>query len=203
VASAFGGQMYVSGSPSTSLLKPFGEQSYYTASLYAAIAVLLALRKRGQTGKGEHVDLSLQEAVVSTLDHVMVRYFYEKVVPQRHGSMHWNHSFCVLPCKGGHILVTLFERWDTLVEWLESEGMDEDLKDERYKEEAYRLERINHIMQVLERLVAIQDGKILAFSGNERLHEWRKRNTTLIDCKGKTQLGLWKCRIECDDIGII
>jgi benzylsuccinate CoA-transferase BbsE subunit len=151
VASAFGGQMYVSGSPSTSPLKPFGEQSYYTASLYAAIAVLLALRKRGQTGKGEHVDLSLQEAVVSTLDHVMVRYFYEKVVPQRQGSMHWNHSFCVLPCKDGHILVTLFERWDTLVEWLEGEGMAEDLKDKRYKEEAYRLERINHIMQVLER----------------------------------------------------
>ena len=151
VASAFGGQMYVSGSPSTSPLKPFGEQSYYTASLYAAIAVLLALRKRGQTGKGEHVDLSLQEAVVSTLDHVMVRYFYENVVPQRQGSMHWNHTFCILPCKDGHILVTLFERWNTLVEWLEGEGMAEDLKDERYKEEAYRLERINHIMQVLER----------------------------------------------------
>lgn len=41
VASAFGGQMYVSGSPSTVPLKAFGEQSYYVASLYAAIGTLL------------------------------------------------------------------------------------------------------------------------------------------------------------------
>ncbi|MCJ7786176.1 MAG: CoA transferase, partial [Desulfobacterales bacterium] len=42
-ASAFGGQMYVTGSPSTPPLKPFGDQSYYTASLFAAVSILLAL----------------------------------------------------------------------------------------------------------------------------------------------------------------
>ena len=36
--------------------------------------------------------------------------------------------------------------------------------------------------------VAIQDGKIIAVSGNESLHELRQRNTTFIDCKGKTVL---------------
>ena len=75
VASASGGQMYISGSPSTPPLKPFGEQSYYAASLYAAIGILLALRSRRQTGKGDRIDISLEEVFVSTLDHVMVRYF--------------------------------------------------------------------------------------------------------------------------------
>ncbi|MBM4307164.1 MAG: CoA transferase, partial [Deltaproteobacteria bacterium] len=72
VSSAFGGQMYVSGSPSTPPLKPFGEQSYYAASLFAAIGILLALRKRNRSGEGEHIDISLQEAVVSTLEHIMI-----------------------------------------------------------------------------------------------------------------------------------
>ncbi len=102
VASASGGAMYVSGLPSAPL-KPYGEQSYYTASLFAAIAILLALRKRVRTGQGEHIDISLQEVVISTLEHVMVRYFYEKIIFQSQGSLHWNFSFCILPCKDGLI----------------------------------------------------------------------------------------------------
>ncbi len=151
VASAFGGQMFVSGSSSTPPLKPFGEQSYYTASLFAAIWILLALRKRVHTGRGEHIDISLQEAVTSTLDHVMVRYFYEQIMPKRQGSLHWNYSFCILPCKDGHILMTPFQQWETLVEWMDNEGKVEDLKDEKYKEEEYRLMHSDHIIKVLER----------------------------------------------------
>ena len=83
VASASGGQMYVSGSPSSSPLKPFGEQSHYIASLFAAVGIMLALRKRVRMGKGEHIDISIQEAVASTLDHVMVRYFYEQIISKR------------------------------------------------------------------------------------------------------------------------
>jgi crotonobetainyl-CoA:carnitine CoA-transferase CaiB-like acyl-CoA transferase len=151
VASAFGGPMYVSGSPLTPPLKAFGEQSYYTASLFAAIGILLALRKRDQSGGGEHIDISLQEAVVSTLDHIMIRYFYEKVILKRQGSLYWNNSFCILPCKDGHILLTLFQQWETLVEWMDNEGMAEDLVDEKYREEEYRLRHVDHIIEVLKR----------------------------------------------------
>ncbi len=129
VASAYGGSMYVSGSPSTPPLKPFGEQSYYTSSLFTAIGILLALRKRIHSKKGEHIDISLQEAVVSTLDHVMVRYFYEKFVSKRQEGLSWNNTSCILPCKNGYIFITLFQQWETLVEWMESEGMAEDLTD--------------------------------------------------------------------------
>src|SRR4030042_1632208 len=86
VASAFGGKRYVTGSPSTAPLKPFGHQSYYSASLFAAVSILLALRKRNRTGKGEHIDISLQEAAISTLDHVMVRYFFENTIAKRQRS---------------------------------------------------------------------------------------------------------------------
>lgn len=151
VTSAFGGHMYVSGSPTATPLKGFGEQSYYTASLFAAIGVLLALRKRAKTGKGEHIDISLQESVTATLEHVMVRYFSECVIHQRQKSVHWNEDFVVLPCKDGFIHVTLFQQWETLIEWLATEGMDEDLKDEKWLDDNYRREHIEHIIEVLER----------------------------------------------------
>jgi benzylsuccinate CoA-transferase BbsE subunit len=150
VAAAFGGQMSVSGLPSKPL-KPFGEQSYYTASLFGAIAILLALRKRKRTGRGEHIDLSLQESVVATLEHVVVRYFSEGVIPKREGSLHWNRSFCILSCKDGHILMTPFLKWETLVEWLEGEGMAEDLPDKKYIEEEYRRRHFAHIQDVLQK----------------------------------------------------
>lgn len=149
VASAFSGQMYVSGSPSSPPLKAFGEQSYYAGSLFAAIAILLALRKRAITGRGEHIDISLQEAVTSTLEHVIIRYFYERIIPERQGSLHWDRSFCILPCRDGHLLMTPFQQWGTLVEWIQSEGMSEDLGDERYCEEGFRLSHFDHIVDVL------------------------------------------------------
>jgi len=151
VASAYGGQMYVSGSPSTPPLKPFGEQSYFTASLNAAIGILLALRKRVHTERGEHIDISLQESVSSTLDHVMVRYFNEMLITKRLGNLYWNNSFFILSCKDGHILMAPFQQWETLVEWMDSEGMAEDLKEEKWREEEYRIRNIEHILQVLER----------------------------------------------------
>lgn len=151
VASAFGGGMYVTGSSAGPPLRLFGEQSYYTGSLFAAVGVLLALRKRCRSGKGEHIDISLQEAVVSTLDHVMVRFFYEKVIAKRQGSLSWNDTFCVLPCKDGHFLLTLSVQWDTLVEWMNSEGMAEDLLEEKYREEEYRMTHRDHIIEVLKR----------------------------------------------------
>jgi len=150
VASAFGGQMYVSGSPSSPPLKPFGEQSYYMASLFAAIGILLALRKRHHSGKGEHLDISLQEAVVSSLEHVMIQYFYEKIVPTRQGALLWNNSFSILPCKDGYVLISLFQQWETLVEWMDNEGMAQDLKDEKYREEEFRRRHLDHIIEVLQ-----------------------------------------------------
>jgi len=151
VASAMGGQMYISGSPSTPPLKPFGEQSYYTASLFAAIGILLALRKRKLSGKGEHIDISLQEAVTSSIDHIMIRYFYDQIISKRQGSLYWNNAFCILACKDGFILVTLFHQWETLIEWMDSEDMAEDLMDERWNDEEYRLQHRDHIIEVLKR----------------------------------------------------
>jgi crotonobetainyl-CoA:carnitine CoA-transferase CaiB-like acyl-CoA transferase len=151
VASALGGQLYVTGEPGKPPLKPFGNQSYYLASLFAAIGVLLALMSRHGSGKGQHIDISLQECVAAALDHVLVHYFYQDTVAERRGSLHWNNAFRVFPAQDGYILLSLFYQWPTLVEWLASEGMAEDLADEKWRGRNYRLEHIDHVIEVLER----------------------------------------------------
>jgi benzylsuccinate CoA-transferase BbsE subunit len=151
VASALGGQLYVTGEPGKPPLKTFGNQSYYLGSLFAAIGVLLALMQRHSSGKGQHIDISLQECVAAALDHVLVRYFYQDEVAQRRGSRHWNNAFRVFPAKDGYVLLSLFYQWETLVEWLESENMAEDLTEEKWQDGDYRRQNVDHIIEVLER----------------------------------------------------
>ncbi|MCX7911634.1 MAG: CoA transferase, partial [Dehalococcoidales bacterium] len=119
---AIGGWMSVTGLPDAPL-KLYGEQAYHTASLFAVNGILLALMDREVTGCGQHLDISIMECVAATLDHVLVRYFYDGVVSSRRGSRHWNNASAVLPAADGFILVSIHQNWETLVEWLASEGM--------------------------------------------------------------------------------
>lgn len=151
IASASGGQMSVSGSPKKSPLKAFGNQSHYSASLFAATAVMLALNQRGKTGKGDHIDVSLQASVTSTLEHVMTSYFGEKTIQRRLGGLHWNGEFVVLPCKDGFVHATLLQQWETLIGWLDAEGMAEDLKEKKWLDDDYRREHIQHVIEVMTR----------------------------------------------------
>ena len=149
IASATGGQMYVCGAHDTPPLKPYGEQSYYVASLFAAIGILIALRERNHSGKGQHIDVSLQEAVAATLEHVLVRYLYDKAIPKRQGGFHPNDSLYLLPCKDGYILLMIDRDWDILIGWLDSEGMAKDLKERKWQKEEYRRQYWNHVVDIL------------------------------------------------------
>ena len=66
------------------------------------------MRKRRVTGEGAYIDLSAQEALASTLDHVMVDYFSAKTITRRQGSVYGSGLSSILPCRDGHI-----ERYDT------------------------------------------------------------------------------------------
>jgi len=123
IAAASGGQMYVCGQPGRPPLKPYGDQPYYTASLFAACSILLALRGREISGRGQYIDISLQEATAAALEHVLVQYFYDKTVPTRQGSLQWNAASGIFDCCDGHVLLTFSREWDTLVDLLGSRGM--------------------------------------------------------------------------------
>lgn len=153
VAGALGGQLYLNGEADRPPLKLFGDQSYYLASLNAAIGVLLALHHRHATDRGQHLDISLQECVAAALDQVLVRYCYENTIAKRQGSIHGKGYFRVFAAEDGYVLVAMFYQWPTLADWLDAEGMAEDLTDAKWLDREYRREHIDHIIAVLERWV--------------------------------------------------
>jgi crotonobetainyl-CoA:carnitine CoA-transferase CaiB-like acyl-CoA transferase len=172
VASALGGQLYLSGEPDLAPLKPFGAQSYYLASILAAIGVLLALVRRHSSGRGQHLDISLPECVASALDHALVRYFYQGEVAKRQGGLHWNGAFNVFPARDGYVLLSLFYQWPTLVEWLTSEGMAEDLTDDKWRDRDYRLQHIGHVIEVLGRWAKSHSVAELVEKGQSMRFPW-------------------------------
>ncbi|NQT32024.1 MAG: CoA transferase [Deltaproteobacteria bacterium] len=172
VASAMGGQLYVCGEAGSPPLKAFGNQSYYLASLFAAIGIMLALWRRHSSGRGQHMDISLQECVAAALDHALVRYFYQGEVAKRRGSLHWNNAFRVFPARDGYILLSLFYQWETLMEWLESEDMAEDLTDAKWRDRDYRLEHIDHVIEVLERWAKSHPAAELVEKGQSMRFPW-------------------------------
>jgi benzylsuccinate CoA-transferase BbsE subunit len=146
---ALGGWLSVTGELQAPL-KLFGNQAYSIASLFAVNGILLALWRRHATGRGQYIDISVLESVAAALDHALVRYFYQGIVSGRQGSRHWNNAFRVFPCKDGFILLSFFQHWETLVEWLASEGMAADLTDEKWQEREVRIKGLDHIIRILE-----------------------------------------------------
>jgi crotonobetainyl-CoA:carnitine CoA-transferase CaiB-like acyl-CoA transferase len=138
VQAAFGGQMHVTGSSCGKPLKLAGSQSHYAASLFGANAILLHLKQRAITGRGSYIDLSVQEAVASTLDHVMIDYFQRRIAPDHPPDDARIESFFTLPCKNGYVEIPLLRDWETILELVNSEEAPDKRLEVHWKDAAYR-----------------------------------------------------------------
>ncbi|MCP5645303.1 CoA transferase, partial [Klebsiella pneumoniae] len=58
--------------------------------LYSTIAIQAALLSRHQTGKGQHIDMSLLDVQVAALANQGMNYLTSGVVPKRMGNSHPN-----------------------------------------------------------------------------------------------------------------
>ncbi len=151
IASALGGLLFVNGKPQRPPLEVPGQQAYNTACLFTAIGIMIALLTRSTAPTGQYLDISIHECVAATLDHILVRYFMNGDIAERLGSLHWNNSFRVFTCQDGYILLSLTHQWDTLVEWLDSEGYAEDLIDMKWHDLEVLQKHLDHIIDVLEK----------------------------------------------------
>jgi crotonobetainyl-CoA:carnitine CoA-transferase CaiB-like acyl-CoA transferase len=170
---ALGGWLSVTGEPDTPL-KLYGTQAYNTAALFAVNGILLALWQRRETGRGQHIDISIMECVAATLDYVLPRYFYGGEVPGRQGSLHWNNAFRIFKCADGYVLLSLHLHWETLVEWMASEAMAGDLTGEKWRDREKRNRNIGHIIKVVERWTLKHKAGELVEKGQLMRFPWAK-----------------------------
>jgi succinyl-CoA:(S)-malate CoA-transferase subunit B len=86
IANAFGGLSYLAGYPDLPPVTP-GSATIpdYLAGLYGAFGVMLALRARDVTGRGQFIDIGLYEPIFRILDELTAAYHHNGFVRERMG----------------------------------------------------------------------------------------------------------------------
>jgi crotonobetainyl-CoA:carnitine CoA-transferase CaiB-like acyl-CoA transferase len=172
VALAMGGQMHSCGYddlPGSPPIRPWGDHGNYIASHYALLGTLSALIYRDLSGKGQYIDASAHEACSSTTEAALPTYLYSPhgVVSRQTGRHHAVTPTSKTLCKtvdGKYLIVfRIFmdlSSWISLVKWMDSYGMAEDLGDQKFKDMAARRtagsEDADYAMEVLRKFITTQ-----------------------------------------------
>ena len=122
VCSAMGGVMYLGGSPDRPPLAEPGDFPYHLAATFAAYGVLLALRHRERTGRGQTVEVSCQD-VQADQQHTIVNYSANAAFVERAGSrspVGGGMPYGVYPVKDGycHLVVISPAHWRNFIRWM-------------------------------------------------------------------------------------
>lgn len=165
---AMGGLMYIFGAYDREPLKHAFNQAQFKAGTDAASAALMALYHQRMTGQGQHVDVSIQEAVASGLRDVVNNYTYTGAIRRRQP----NHSGDMQRIRAtgdGFLLpnpgLGSGLNWDSYVEFL---GLPE-LDDDRFRTPSARLVNAEELGRILDEYF-IRQGKYEMFYGS---HERR------------------------------
>ena len=217
VVMAASGYMQITGEPDEPPVRQGNEHSHYPAAQYAAVGILAALYSRdfgvdesgeasGQTGVGQHIDVSSQEALITYYTDAHPALLWRKL--RQNVTRVGTNSTLVIPlgaypCQDGWIAAGVItpREWDALAEWIhEVTGNDEVLN------EAYRggnQDRAEHIDIITALFLEFAEN----FTVQELFHEGQRRNLVFLpvndiaDLLADPQLaesGFWS-DIEHDD----
>jgi len=121
VAFAMGGLMNLCGHPGRAPLVGPCDIAYHLGSVHAAFGTLVALYNRRSTGRGEHVEVSLQDVLVADpFLRLITRYSVSGEIQQRTGHSQSTTVAETYECKDGYarIFCNQPDHWRRLVEWL-------------------------------------------------------------------------------------
>ena len=202
---AMGGYLYVTGWPHTPPTRLWGSQAYHTASNRAYIATLLALYHRLSSGQGQHVDVSMQEAVAATTEHVGISYIYQGASAVRCGFRHGGQFVATWKCKDGYVSITTNTQraWNDLRAWMAEEGMAGDLLDKKYDDILIlRAQYSDHIEDLIGRWAMGHTRQEITDWGQARHHPFGPAATP-VEVLANPQLQAREFFIEADqpDLG--
>jgi glutaryl-CoA transferase len=90
LAQAYGGIMSLTGTPEGEPMKVGVGIADVMCGMYAATAILAALRHRDRTGEGQQIDIGLVDTQIAWLANEGVNYLNSGEVPERRGNQHAN-----------------------------------------------------------------------------------------------------------------
>ena len=125
-AQAMGGLMYLQGDDAKPPCILPCDQSLQLASLHAVYGALAALHHRNETGRGQQVDVSMQEVMAHLLFPVPT-YAYTGTILRRPGAASAIAPGNYYLCKDGYIYLYVYlpHHWQELVSWMDNEALAE------------------------------------------------------------------------------
>ena len=121
VAFAMGGLMNLCGHPGRAPLMGPCDVPYHLGSVHAGFGTLVALYNRRGTGRGDHVEVSLQDVLVADpFLRIITRYSVTGEILERTGHSQATTVAETYQCKDGYarIFCNQPDHWRRLVEWL-------------------------------------------------------------------------------------
>lgn len=171
VGLALGGLLHVCGFPDKPPIRMAGSQAYHQVSVQAAAGTLIALYHRLVTGKGQHVDVSMQQSIPICLQTRTIIYEKTRTLPKRIGEDRTQAAYGIFPCKDGYIDIRIqLPNFEPLVKWMDSEGMAADLGETKWSDPFYRntSEAIQHINEVLSAFLKTHTKREIYEEGQRR-----------------------------------
>ena len=154
IAQGESGMMDLTGYPDGPPAKLGGSLADIVAGLYACNGILLALLARHRTGKGQHLDVSLLDGMVSTLTYHAGIYLSTGRSPKRMGTRH--PSIVPYECfqaKDGfvNIAVTNQKQWENFCQVL---GFPELANDSRFETMKARLANYGDLRPMIDGVIS-------------------------------------------------
>src|SRR5262245_44028207 len=135
---ALGNLLYLAGEPGEPPLQPPGEIAYGMASTYGAFGIAVALYHRLDSGKGQHIDVSMHECAGHIAGYFIPNYGYTGEKPAR-ASRKGEETDLYDPyqTKNGYarIFIIPVEQWRRLVDWM---GRPPSISGPEFEKMAYR-----------------------------------------------------------------
>ncbi|WP_461392848.1 CaiB/BaiF CoA transferase family protein [Desulfosporosinus fructosivorans] len=112
VLQGFGGLMSVTGEAGSPPVKVGYSIVDLTTGLYASLGVMMALWVREKTGKGQYVEASLLESIVSLQTYLAQGVMATGIAPKRMGSAHPNIvPYQAFETKDGYVIIAIPNDW--------------------------------------------------------------------------------------------
>lgn len=108
VAQAMGGIMSVTGLPGGEPIRAGIPIADLAAGMLGVIGVLSAIVARASTGKGQNVDISMQDGQISLLNYMATMHLLSGEIPEKIGNTHFVHvPYDTFSVQDGHIIVAV------------------------------------------------------------------------------------------------
>ncbi len=142
------GLMSITGEPGGRPVRVGISLADLAGGIFAAVGILAALEARHRTGRGQHVDVGMLDAVLALLENPIVRYAATGEVPGPLGSRHpLITPFQAFPTKDGYVVVAGVRDWQLFCAKL---GRPDLMFDERFQTNESRTEHHAELEPILE-----------------------------------------------------